>query len=74
MAQYRYDTEQETLIKEVNGKKECLGCGKIVVKPVFKKASKKPSPITSTPKPPTLTASSKPSTPKSKNLKRCAKL
>ena len=40
-AQYWYDTEQETLIKEVNGKKECLGCGKIVVKSAYKKASKK---------------------------------
>ena len=40
-AQYWYDAGQETLIKEVNGKKEFLGCGKIVVKPVFKKASKK---------------------------------
>jgi type I restriction enzyme M protein len=29
------------LIKEVNGKKECLGCGKIVVKSSFKKTSKK---------------------------------
>lgn len=41
VAQYWYDAEQETLIKEVNGKKECLGCGKIVVKSVYKKASKK---------------------------------
>ena len=40
MAQYWFDAEQETLIKEVNGKKECLGCGKIVVKSVYKKASK----------------------------------
>ena len=40
-AQYWYDAGQETLIKEVNGKKECLGCGKIVVKSSFKKASKK---------------------------------
>ncbi|MBW2741611.1 MAG: N-6 DNA methylase, partial [Deltaproteobacteria bacterium] len=43
MAQYWFDTEQETLIKEVNGKKECLGCGKIVVKSAYKKASKKQS-------------------------------
>ncbi len=42
-AQYCFDAEQETLIKEVDGKdkKECLGCGKIVVKSSFKKASKK---------------------------------
>jgi len=40
-AQYWFDAEQETLIKEVNGKKECLGCGKIVVKSAYKKASKK---------------------------------
>jgi type I restriction enzyme M protein len=40
-AQYWYDAEQETLTKEVNGKKECLGCGKIVVKSAYKKASKK---------------------------------
>jgi type I restriction enzyme M protein len=42
-AQYWYDAGQETLIKEVNGKKECLGCGKIVVKSSFKKANKKQS-------------------------------
>jgi type I restriction enzyme M protein len=40
-AQYWYDAGQETLIKEVNGKKECLGCGKLVVKSAYKKASKK---------------------------------
>jgi type I restriction enzyme M protein len=40
-AQYWYDAGQETLIKEVNGEKECLGCGKIVVKSSYKKASKK---------------------------------
>lgn len=40
-AQYWFDAEQETLIKEVNGKKENLGCGKIVVKSTYKKASKK---------------------------------
>ena len=44
-AKYWFDTEQETLIKEANGKdkKECLGCGKIVVKSAYKKASKKES-------------------------------
>jgi len=41
VTQYWYDAEQETLIEEVNGKKECLGCGKIVVKSAFRKASKK---------------------------------
>ena len=40
-AQYWFDAEQETLIKEVNGNEECLGCGKIVVKSSFKKANKK---------------------------------
>ena len=40
-AQYWFDAGQETLIKEVNGKKECLGCGKLVVKSAYKKASKK---------------------------------
>jgi type I restriction enzyme M protein len=41
--QYWYDAGQETLIKEVNGKKECLGCGKIVVKSAFKRSNKKQS-------------------------------
>ncbi|WMW22920.1 N-6 DNA methylase [Methanolobus mangrovi] len=40
-AQYWFDAEQESLIKETNGKKECLGCGKIVVKSAYKKANKK---------------------------------
>jgi type I restriction enzyme M protein len=39
-AQYSFDTDQETLIKEVLGKREALGCGKIVVKSVFKKKTK----------------------------------
>jgi len=39
-AKYWYDSDQETLVKEVNGKSELLGCGKIVVKSAFKKASK----------------------------------
>jgi type I restriction enzyme M protein len=38
---YSFDTEQESLIKEVNGSKELLGCGKIVVKSAYKKANKK---------------------------------
>jgi type I restriction enzyme M protein len=37
---YYFDSEQETLIKETAGIKEVLGCGKIVVKPALKKASK----------------------------------
>jgi type I restriction enzyme M protein len=38
--QYFFDTEQETLMKKTAGKKEALGCGKIVVKSTLKKASK----------------------------------
>ena len=37
---YYFDASQETLIKESAGKKEALGCGKIVVKSALKKASK----------------------------------
>jgi len=37
---YYFDNEQETLIKESAGKKEALGCGKIVVKSALKKAGK----------------------------------
>jgi type I restriction enzyme M protein len=39
-AQYYFDNEQETLIKESSGKKQSLGCGKIVVKSSLKKATK----------------------------------
>jgi type I restriction enzyme M protein len=39
-AKYWFDTEQETLIKELNGKHDLLGCGKIVVKSAFKNESK----------------------------------
>jgi type I restriction enzyme M protein len=39
-AKYWFDSEQETLIKEKNGKKEILGCGKIVIKSALKKVSK----------------------------------
>jgi len=39
--QYSFDVVQETLIKEVNGNREALGCGKIVVKSTLKKATKK---------------------------------
>jgi len=38
---YYFDTDKETIIKEVGGKKEVLGCGKIVVKTSFKKSTKK---------------------------------
>ncbi|WP_342481052.1 N-6 DNA methylase [Paenibacillus sp. FSL L8-0340] len=37
---YWFDSGQETLIKEVNGKQELLGCGKIAVKSVYKRANK----------------------------------
>ena len=44
-ANYFYDVEQETLIKEAigqnGGKKEALGCGKIIIKANYKKATKK---------------------------------
>ncbi|MGB5594632.1 MAG: hypothetical protein WBM62_11445, partial [Crocosphaera sp.] len=36
----RFDNDQETLIKEVLGKQEALGCGKIVVKSSYKKKTK----------------------------------
>ncbi len=39
-AQYSFDNDQETLIKEVLGKQEALGCGKIVVKSSYKKKTK----------------------------------
>ncbi len=39
-AKYWFDSEQDTLIKEVNGKQELLGCGRIVVKSAYKNASK----------------------------------
>lgn len=38
--QYSFDTEQETLIRNIGGNKEALGCGKIVVKSSLKKATK----------------------------------
>lgn len=40
-ARYYYDADQETLIKEANGKKEELGCGKIIVSANYKKPTKK---------------------------------
>ena len=39
-AQYSFDADQETLIKEVLGQRDALGCGKIVVKSAFKKKTK----------------------------------
>jgi type I restriction enzyme M protein len=39
-ALYRFDSDKETLIKEVLGKQEALGCGKFVIKAAFKKATK----------------------------------
>lgn len=37
---YWFDNGKETLIKEVNGEKKLLGCGKIVVKASYKKVTK----------------------------------
>ena len=37
---YYFDAEQETLVRDAAGKKEVLGCGKIVVKAALKNASK----------------------------------
>ncbi len=39
-ARYFFDNAQETLVKEQDGKREELGCGKIVVKAALKTASK----------------------------------
>jgi type I restriction enzyme M protein len=39
-AMYRFDVDQETLIKEALGKQEALGCGRIVVKAALKKKTK----------------------------------
>jgi type I restriction enzyme M protein len=39
-ATFWFDNVKETLIKEVNGKEEELGCGKIIVKASYKKANK----------------------------------
>lgn len=38
---YHFDNDRETLIKTSNGKEEALGCGKIVVKAAYKKATAK---------------------------------
>jgi len=37
---YFYDVEQETLIKESKGEQKALGCGKIMIKSSYKKATK----------------------------------
>lgn len=37
---YFYDKERDSLVKEVAGRQEALGCGKIVIKASFKKATK----------------------------------
>ena len=39
-AQYFFDVNRETLVEESANKKEALGCGKIVVKATYKKATK----------------------------------
>lgn len=38
---YYFDNEQETIIKDIDGTKTALGCGKIVVKAALKKPTKK---------------------------------
>jgi type I restriction enzyme M protein len=42
-ATYWYDSDKDTIIEEVGSKQTELGCGKIVIKPAFKKASKSKS-------------------------------
>lgn len=37
---YWYDTDKETIIQSSNGKEKELGCGKIVIKAAYKKATK----------------------------------
>jgi type I restriction enzyme M protein len=37
---YYFDSEKETLVKEINGDKEELGCGKIMIKSNYKKTTK----------------------------------
>lgn len=39
-AAYWYDSDRDTIIEEIAGKQTELGCGKIVIKSAFKKASK----------------------------------
>jgi type I restriction enzyme M protein len=40
-AEYKFDSDRETIVKFVKGKYEELGCGKIVVKAAYKKVTKK---------------------------------
>ena len=40
-ASYHYDEDKETLVKTANEKSENLGCGKILTKAAYKKATKK---------------------------------
>lgn len=42
-ATYHYDEELETLVKTTNGKAENLGCGKVLLKAAYKKATKNKS-------------------------------
>ena len=37
---YFYDNEKDTIIKQTGGKQEVLGCGKIVIKSLYKKPTK----------------------------------
>ena len=37
---YWFDEDKETIIKDTNGNTEELGCGKIIIKSIFKKATK----------------------------------
>jgi type I restriction enzyme M protein len=39
-AVYCFDNENETIIKETNGKRQALGCGKIIIKSSYKKATR----------------------------------
>lgn len=39
-ATYYYEQDKETLIEEIKGIKKELGCGKIVIKPIFNKTNK----------------------------------
>lgn len=39
-ATYWYDQDKETIVEEIKGKQTELGCGKIVIKSAFKKATK----------------------------------
>ncbi|TRW21545.1 N-6 DNA methylase [Flavobacterium zepuense] len=43
-AAYWYDSDKDTIVEEIGGKQTELGCGKIVIKSSFKKASTSKSP------------------------------